>query len=146
MAQGVNEMTDAQVLAQLKLRKLKLRMELDRVEMAIKAFENIKAISVLDALPYMVDDPDEIVFDDSVMEATLFYNPSMSAEKKVLYVLSKVQFGDAAAITEYILRIDGHVKHADRFYSRITYVCSRMFKAGKIVAEKQGKKNIYRLK
>ncbi|WP_426585289.1 hypothetical protein [Mucilaginibacter sp. R-33] len=137
------ELTDEQVLAQLKVRRVKLKMELERVEIAIKAFENIGEINVLDAMPYMMDD---LEVDEDLLISTLMYNPKMSAEKKVLFALSKIGKGDATDITEYILRVDGHIRDTKRAFERITYVSSRMFKAGKITAEREGKKNVYKLK
>jgi hypothetical protein len=137
-------LSDAQVLAQLKVRRVKLKMELDRIEVAIKAFENIdvEAINMLDALPYMVED---IQVDDEFAEALLMYNPKDTIEKKIIYILGKIKSGSASDIAEYLLRIDGHIKDTSRVYSRITYVASRMFRTGKITAERTRKKNIYRL-
>ncbi|QTE46019.1 hypothetical protein J3L21_11890 [Mucilaginibacter rubeus] len=131
------DLTDEQVLAQLKVRRVKLKMELDRVEVAIKAFENIGEINILDAMPYMMED---LEVDEDLLISTLMYNPKMTAEKKVIFTLSKIGKGDASDITEYILRIDGHIKDTKRAFERITYVCSRMFKSGKITAERVGKR------
>jgi hypothetical protein len=136
-------LTDAQVLTQLKGRRIKLKLELERVEIAIKAFERVDIIDPLEVLPYMVDD---IVVDDDLLMSHLMYNPTMSVEKKVLYVLGKIFEGDANAITTYLLRIDPHIKSTERTYERVTYVCSRMYRLGKLDAVRQGKKNIYKLK
>jgi len=138
------ELSDAQVLAQLKIRRVKLKMELDRVEVAIKAFERIdmEAINMLDALPYMVED---ITIDDDFANALLMYNPKDTMEKKIIYVLGKIGSGTASDIAEYLLRIDGHIKDTQRVYSRITYVASRMFRLGKITAEQISRKNHYKL-
>jgi hypothetical protein len=136
-------LTDAQVLTQLKARRIRLKLELERVEIAIKAFEQIDIIDPLEVMPYMVDD---IVVDDDLLMSTLLYNPTMSDEKKVLYVLSKIIEGDANAIATYLLRIDPHIKSAERTYERITYVASRLYRLGKLDAIRMGKKNIYKLK
>lgn len=137
------KLTDAQVLTHLKSRRIKLKLELERVEIAIKAFEPIDHIDPLEIMPYMVD---EIMVDDDLLMSALMYNPTMSVEKKVLYVLGKIIEGDANAITTYLLRIDPHIKSTERTYERVTYVCSRMYKLGKLDAIRQGKKNIYKLK
>jgi hypothetical protein len=136
-------LTDAQVLTQLKARRIRLKMELERVEIAIKAFEPIDVIDPLEIMPYMMDD---IVVDDDLLMSALMYNPTMSDEKKVLYVLGKIIEGDANAIATYLLRIDPHIKSSERTYGRITYVCSRMYRLGKLNAARTGKKNIYKLK
>jgi hypothetical protein len=137
------KLTDAQVLTQLRSRRIRLKLELERVDIAIKAFESITDIDPLEALPYMVED---IVVDDDLLMSHLMYNPTMSVEKKIQYVLEKIGEGDANAITTYLLRIDPHIKSTERMYERITYVASRMYKLGKIEAVRTGKKNIYKLK
>jgi len=140
----MGELTDAQVLAQLKVRRVKLKMELERVEIAIKAFENIdmEQVNMLDALPYMVED---ITIDDDFANAVLMYNPNDTAERKILYVLDKIGSGTASDIVAYLFRVDGHIKDTERIYKRVTYVASRMFKSGKITAEQISRKNHYKL-
>ncbi|MGZ3874403.1 MAG: hypothetical protein ACXVJD_15890, partial [Mucilaginibacter sp.] len=81
------ELTDAQVLAQLKVKRLQLKIQLERVEVAIKAFEKVGEIEYLDALPYLIEG--EIEVDEDLGEAILMYNPKDSVNKKILYVLSK---------------------------------------------------------
>lgn len=141
------ELTDAQVLAQLKMRRVRLKIELERVELAIKAFEDVKEVEELDALPYLIEYEELPIDTDEINVAKLMYNPRMSREKKVLYVLSKIGQGDVAAISNYLMRIDNttHPKAADKIFERITWVASRMYKAKKIGAIKQGKRNIYKL-
>jgi hypothetical protein len=138
------ELTDAQVLAQLKMRKVKLSLELERVNIAIKAFEEVKEIDPLDAAPYLFDEVTPA--DDELAIATLMYNPHSSFEKKVQYVLAKIGKGTAHDITQYLLRIDKGVKDERRLYSRITYVASRLFNQKIISAEVVGRKNVYALK
>lgn len=138
------ELTDAQVLAQLKMRRVQLKIQLERVEIAIKAFEKVGEIEYLDALPYLIDG--EIEIDEELSKAMLMYNPKASVNKKIVYILSKIGEGDANDIAEYLLRIDGHIKNIDRVYNRITYVASRMYRTGVIDAVKRGKKNVYKLK
>lgn len=140
------EITDQQVLAQLKLRRIKLKLELERVDIAIKAFEDIdeKNIDFLEAAPYLVEEmmPDN----DEMAVAMLLYNPKSSYEKKIKFVLSKIGEGDAGEITQYILRIDRKIKDENALHERITYVASRLYKQKEIEANKVGKKNVYRLK
>jgi len=73
------------------------------------------------------------------------YNPTMSMERKILYILDKIVSGDATAITTYLLRIDPNITNTDRIYERVTYVASRMYRAGKLDAERIGKKNKYKI-
>jgi hypothetical protein len=139
------EQEDAQVLAQLKKKKVRLKLELERVEIAIRAFEEIDENNI--------DPLDEIRFDediacnykDELAIATLMYNPKSSYEKKIQFVLSKIGNGDAKEITEYITKIDKDIKDLQGLYERITYVSSRMSKTGKLNAVKSGKKNLYKL-
>jgi hypothetical protein len=146
MNEQVIEITDAQVLAQLKMRRVRLKIELERVELGIKAFEDVKEVEELDALPYIVES-DEIIDDEQLGIAKLMYNPRMSREKKILYVLSKIGQGDVHAIASYLIRIDSNTHPSDtrQVYDRVTWVASRMYKLGKIDAFKDGKKNVYKL-
>jgi|GEM_PF-2499596 len=136
------KLTDAQVLTQLKRRRIQLKLELERVDIAIRAFEPVDEIDPLEILPHMVDD---YVVDDDLLMSAMMYNPAMTFEKKIQYVLGKITEGDANAITTYILRIDPHIKDTERLYERITYVCSRMYKLGNLNAVRKGKRNIYSL-
>jgi hypothetical protein len=146
MASTYKDVTDAQVLTQLKRRKVKLQLELERVEIAIRAFETNITIDLLDAAVYEVEEQtDTTIIQDDLAMSILMYNPRLTAEKKIEYALSKIGSADADQISSYLVRIDGHVKNADRFYNNITYVASRMYKAGKLSAEKVGKRNVYRL-
>ncbi|MDB5153048.1 MAG: hypothetical protein JWR54_1799 [Mucilaginibacter sp.] len=137
------DISEAQVLTQLRIKKARLLMELERVNVAIKAFEEIGEVDELDMLPYMMDEaienPDELAI------ATLMYQPKASAEKKIQFVLSKIGKGDAKEITKYLIKIDKDIKDAVALYERITYVASRMFRFGKLEAERSGKRNLYRL-
>ncbi len=138
---SIMELTDAQVLQQLKMRKVKLSLELERVEIAIKAFQPVTAVEPLDAAPYLFDEITPA--DDELAIATLMYNPHSSFEKKVQYVLSKINRGTATDITQYLLRIDKGIKDERALHTRITYVSSRLFKQKIILADKIGKKNVY---
>ncbi len=135
---------DKQILTQLKVKRVRLLVELERVEIAIKAFENIRDIDPLDALPYLMDEVEQDM--DELAVATLMYNPKMTAEKKILFVLGKIKRGTALDITEYLLRVDKDIKDGKALYERITYVSSRMFKFDKLAVSKDGKKNVYYLK
>jgi len=137
------KLTDAQVLTQLKKRRIQLKLELERVDIAIRAFEPVDEIDPLEILPHMVED--DIIVDDDLLMSAMMYNPAMTVEKKILYVLEKIGESDANGITMYLLRIDPHVKSTERLYERITYLCSRMYKLGKLDAVRKGKKNIYKL-
>jgi hypothetical protein len=137
------KLTDAQVLAQLKSRRIVLKMEIERVEIAITAFEKVTDIDPLDALPFMFE---EIEVNDDLVASSLLYNPTNSMEKKVLYILEKIGRGDANEITKYLLRIDPHIKNTERIFDRVTYVASRMYRLGNLDAEKVGKRNFYKLK
>lgn len=147
MANKHKDISDAQVLGQLRTRKLRLQLELERVIIAIKAFENIQDIDPLDAALYS----DEIVIDtaplqDDIARSILMYNPKMTAEKKIEFTLRNIESGDTHDITEYILRVDGHIKDVTRLFNNITFVCSRMLNSGRLLAEKHGKRNVFRLK
>ncbi|MDB5117799.1 MAG: hypothetical protein JWQ79_3291 [Mucilaginibacter sp.] len=137
------ELTDAQVLEQLKYRKLRLQLEMENVDRAIKAFTNITEIDPLDAAIYM---DEEIVIDDDFGMALLSYNPKMSAQKKVLYALGRIKKGNARDIVDYIIRVDGHIKDTRKLSDRITWIASRMYKQGAIDAERIGRKNVYKPK
>ena len=138
------ELTDAQVLAQLRIRRIKLKMELDKVEIAIKAFErvDVESMNMLELLPYATD---EIDVDEDFMQSVLIYNPKDSVEKKIVFILGKIGSGTAEDICEYLLRIDGHIKDGKRVFNRVTYVASRMFRLGQITADRAGRRNIYKL-
>lgn len=147
MGRILKSISDSQVLVQLRLRKLRLQLELERVDAAIRAFENIKDIDPLDAVLYS----DEIEIDttpiqDEMARAILLYNPKMTAEKKIEFALKAIESGDTHDITEYILRVDGHIKDTTRLFNNITFVASRMLNSGKLVAEKFGKRNVFKLK
>jgi len=137
------DISDAQVLAQLYRRKAKLSIELEKVNTAIKAFEDVdeNSLDELDIAPYTVEE-----ITDELAIATLMYNPKSTAEKKIQFALSKIGKGDATQITQYLLRIDNSTKDEKKLHDRVTYVASRMYKAGKLDAEKIGKKNIYKKK
>lgn len=140
------ELSDEQVLAQLKLRRVRLKLELEKVNIAIRAFEDEdeKNLDFLEAAPYLIEEmsPDN----DEMAIATLMYNPRSSYQKKVMFVLSKLGEGDASDITQYLLRIDKKIKDHKALHERITYVASRMFNLNEITAHKVGKRNVYRLK
>jgi hypothetical protein len=138
-------MTDAQVLEQLKLRKIRLKIELERVELAIRAFEKIKTIDPLDYAAYDADDM-ELEADEDLSIGILLYNPGLSVEKKIYYALGQIGKGTAKEITAYLIRVDGHIKNAKEFHERITYLTSRLFRLNQLDADRDGKRNVYRLK
>jgi hypothetical protein len=135
-------MTDAEVLAQLKLRRIRLRIELDRVDKAILAFETIDHIEPLDILAYSVEDMEVT---EEFATDILMYNPAWSVQRKIEYALVKLGKADARSLTEYLVRVDGHIKDSNMFHNRITYEASRLYKLNRIKAERQGKKNYYSL-
>ena len=136
--------TDKQVLSELRLRRLRLKVELERVDLAIKAFENIKEIDPLDAVIYEVE---EMETSEEIAVSILMYNPRMSTEKKILYVLERLgRPANVQDITEYLVRVDGHIKNVAALFNNVTYVASRMYKSGKIDADKEGRKNLYYLR
>lgn len=137
------EQEDAQVLAQLYRRKAKLSIELERVNVAIQAFEEIdeNSLEELDVAPYMIE-----ANKDEMAIATLMYNPKWTIEKKIIYVLSKINKGTVKQIVEYLIQIDRDEKDPQQLFENVTFKASRMYKAGKIDAEKEGKRNIYKTK
>jgi len=142
----IRDITDTQVLKQLRTRRVRLQMELERVNLAIKAFEDIKDIDPLDAVLYDLDEEDlNVAKEVDLAEAILMYNPKMTAEKKIEYALRQLKTAEANEIAEYLLKVDGHIKDATKFFNNITYVASRMYKIGKLGADKAGKKNRYKL-
>jgi len=120
-------MTEKQVLTQLRLRKLKLTLELERVEIAIKAFEDIDVTSLNE-------------FD------LLAYRSDMTNEDKILWALGKLKEATAMEISDYLIHMDATLTNRTRVINAITYSASRMFNTKKIEAKKVGTKNFYRLK
>ena len=82
---------------------------------------------------------------DDLAKAILLYNPKFTTEKKILFALNHLGSGDVNTLTEYLIRVDGHVKDAIKFGNGITYTASRLHRAGKLMAEKKGKRNVYKL-
>jgi hypothetical protein len=138
---------DAQVIAQLRLRKIKLIIEMERVDLAIKAFDQIDDLEELDLLPYSMEGVvDNTCDEDEIAIATLLYKPNDTIEKKIQFVLSKLGKGDVKAIAEYLCVIDKDIKDAKKLFDSITFKASRMYRVGKLSIEKYGKKNVYLLK
>jgi len=137
------DITDAQVLAQLYRRKAKLSIELKKVNLAIEGLLEIdeNELEELDILPYSIEQSA-----DDIAIATLLYNPKDSIEKKILYALSKIGKGDVAKITQFLCSIDPSVKDAKVLFDSVTYRSSRMSRFGRLESEKDGKKNVYSLK
>ncbi|MFB9842687.1 hypothetical protein [Mucilaginibacter ginsenosidivorans] len=135
------ELTDAQVLTQLRLRKIKLTLELERVDIAIKAFEEVD-VSGMNKFDLMAIDTDV----DTDLAADKRYSPTMTNEQKVLWALSKMKRATAVEISDYLIHTDPELKNRHRVITAITYTASRMFNAGKIGGEKVGTKNWYKLK
>jgi hypothetical protein len=141
------ELTDSQVLSQLRMKRVRLKIELERVELAIKAFEEVAEVEPLDALPYLMEDGEYKGDEEDLAITKLMYNARMGREQKVMYVLSKIKQGDVNDIANYLMKIDSTIHPNERtaIHDRITWVASRMYKAKKIGAIKKGKKNIYKL-
>jgi hypothetical protein len=139
------DLTDKQVLTQLRLKKLRLTLELERVEIAIKAFEgvDVNSLNEFDLLAYDTD-IDTAVADD--LKSDVRYSSDMNNESKILWALSKLKEGTAIEISDYLMHTDSTLTHRTRVINAITYSASRMFKADKIAANKVGTKNIYSLK
>jgi hypothetical protein len=141
------ELSDAQVLTQLHYKRVRLQWQLDRVNIAIRAYEMPLEIDALEIAQYELEGiENNTEVDDDLTKAILLYNPKSSNEKKILFALNNIGSGDAYEITQYILKVDGHIKDANRLFDRVTYYASRMYKAGKLDVDKVGKKNRYRLK
>lgn len=146
MSNKLKDISDTQVLAQLRSRKLRLQLELERVDIAIRAFENIKDIDPLDAAIYELDEAESVIsVQDELATAILLYNPKMTAEKKIEYALKQIGTGNTHEITEYLLRVDGHVTDVTRLFNNVTFVASRMYRAGRLGVDKVGNKNRYKL-
>jgi hypothetical protein len=143
MSKKHKDINDAQVLALLRVRKMRLKLEMDRVDMAIKAFENIKEIDPLDAAIYEVEEQEGPLITDELAESILMYNPKLTTEKKIEYALRHLISAEASQIAEFLIRVDGHIKGVYAFNNNITYTASRMYKLGKIGANKVGKRNVY---
>ena len=141
------ELTDEQVLTQLRKRKIKLVLELERVEIAIKAFEDVdvSGLNKFDLLAYDTD-LNTTVDADLQKEAKERYSPDMNNEQKILWALRLMKEASAVEISDYIIHQDPELKNRQRVIQAITYSASRMFNAGKIGAYKRGPKNFYRLK
>jgi len=139
------EMTEKQVLTQLRLRKLKLTLELERVEIAIKAFEDIDVTSLneFDLLAYdnNIDTGEVEDFKNDVR-----YRSDMTNEDKILWALGKLKEATAMEISDYLIHMDATLTNRTRVINAITYSASRMFNTKKIEAKKVGTKNFYRLK
>ena len=138
-------MTEKQVLTQLRLRKLKLTLELERVEIAIKAFEDIDVTSLneFDLLAYdnNIDTGEVEDFKNDVR-----YRSDMTNEDKILWALGKLKEATAMEISDYLIHMDATLTNRTRVINAITYSASRMFNTKKIEAKKVGTKNFYRLK
>jgi len=141
------ELTDAEVLSQLRKRKIKLTLELERVEIAIKAFEDVdvSGLSKFDLLAYDTD-LDTTVDADLKSEARERYNPEMTNEQKIIWALRLMKEATATEIADYLIHQDEGLKNRQRVVQAITFSASRMFKMGKIDADKRGTKNFYKLK
>ena len=142
-------MTDAQVLTQLKKKKVRLLMQLERVDVAIKAFQNIdvKEIESLELLAYD-DDMDIDVEAESEKDMRNYkqYNPRMTNEQKVFWALAKMGTATAVELSDFLMHQDESLKNRTLVVRAITYSTSRMFNAGKIEAEKRGYRNYYRMR
>jgi hypothetical protein len=132
------ELTESYILSQLKVKRDRLKADLAKVEIAILAYDGLEE--------------DEYIMsaaeNEDLLITKLMYNSRMSREQKVLYVLDKIGEGDINDIANYLMEIDSSTVHPTqraKIYERLTWVASRMYKAGKIDAYKIKNKNVYRL-
>jgi len=141
------DLTNETILSQLKLKKAQLMMELNRVNLAIDAFEEVD-INNMNELEILAINPDlhsEFEADTDLEPKPILYHAKMSYEHKILWALGKMQTATASEITDYLIRFDGAVRNRTRFLQGIVFTASRMFKFGKINAEKRSRVNIYSL-
>lgn len=144
----VRELTDTQLLTQLKKRKVRLLMEMERVDMAIRAFERAdeNELNSLDILAY---NPDiDIPTEDEVntdLKTFKQYSPNMHNEQKVFWALEKMVEATAMEMADFLMHQDSTLKHRTLVVRGVTYTASRMFNLGKIKARKKGNINLYRL-
>jgi len=120
---------------------MKLTLELERVDIAIKAFEEVdmRGMNKFDLLAMDTD-----VDTDLAKEKR--YTSDMTNEQKVTWALSKMKRATAMEISDYLIHTDPELKNRHRVIQAITYTASRMFNAGKISGEKVGAKNWYMAK
>lgn len=116
------ELTDEQVLTQLRKRKIKLVLELERVEIAIKAFEDVdvSGLNKFDLLAYDTD-LNTTVDADLQKEAKERYSPDMNNEQKILWALRLMKEASAVEISDYIIHQDPELKNRQRVIQAITY-------------------------
>ncbi|RKR83477.1 hypothetical protein BDD43_3686 [Mucilaginibacter gracilis] len=131
------ELTESYILSQLKVKRERLKSDLAKVEIAIEAYESAEE----DAEGMSEAESQDLAI------TKLMYNARMTREQKVIYVLGKIGEGDINDIANYLMEIDSTVHPSQRakIYERLTWVASRMYKAGKIDAYKIKNKNVYRL-
>jgi hypothetical protein len=149
MTQVVTDLSDAQVLSQLKKRRVRLLLEVDRVTMAIKAFSNVKQeeINALESLAYDQDLEIDIIEEvENELKPMIRYDPDMSYPQKVFWALTKMNGSTAMEITDLLMHQDKELKHRTKLLGSITYAASKMFKLGKIDATKKEGVNYYRLR
>lgn len=143
------ELTDAQVVTHLKKRRLKLVMELERVDLALKAFEQVelRKLNRLEILAVDYNVEEELLSEvDKELEALMLYSPDMTHEQKVYFALSKMQEATAVEIADFLMFQDTNMKHRRAIINAMTYMCSRLKARGKIAMRKKGHVNYYRLK
>ena len=138
------QLTDEKILAHLKARHEKLKLEAELVETAIKIFEDTVPgpSDIVISLPGQGETADTYA---DYAGSLLTYNPKDKVENKIIFILGKIGYGDTEEIVDYLLRVDHDIKDIKRVYSRIDRVANRMFMNGLITSEKIGKKSVYKL-
>jgi len=138
------QLTDEKILAHLKARQEKLKLEAELVETAIKIFEDTAPgpIDMPGSLPGLVEPAGA---NADFANALLTYNPKDKVEHKIIFILRKIGHGDVDEIVGYLLRIDHHIKDIKRVYSRVNHVANKMLMNGVITADAIGMKTVYKL-
>ncbi len=142
------ELTEKEILSQLRLRKVKLTLELQRIELAIKAFEDvdINSLNEFDIMAVDADLHSEFPHDSDTEPKVLMYHEKMGYEDKILWTLGRLKTATASEITGYLMRYDSKPRNKTKFNQSITFTASRMYRLGKINAERRSRVNIYSLK
>jgi hypothetical protein len=145
----VTDISDSQVLSQLRKRRLKLTLEIERVDLAIKAFEEVQLNqnTSLELLAYDSETDEELLnMVDNDLKSLVMYHPKMKHEQKVYWALGQLKEGTAIEIADLIMHQDTTIKHRTAIVNAMSYTCSRLKMWGKIDMVKKGKLNYYRLK
>jgi len=142
------DVTDEAILSQLKLKRIKLTLELQRINLAIEAFEGVDINSINEFELMAIDPSLHTEMRDNIDDEPklVMYHEKMSYEEKILWALGKLRTATAKEITDYIIRFDGGQRNRTRLLERITHTASRMCALKKINAVKRSRINIYSLK